>query len=86
MATIEEIKASLQASVQKGEEAVQGLQREASTVDEAIAMLQGTTTGSSHQLASQAAAQYQQAKQRLFEATQLIKAAIDTTNNYRQIL
>lgn len=86
MASVEEVKANIAASVDGTGRAVTGIQHVSDQLDDALAMLRLTAIGSFHPSAANAIAQLEQARTRLDEASQLARAAMDAANTFRMVI
>ncbi|MDT5042306.1 MAG: hypothetical protein QOE51_3291 [Actinoplanes sp.] len=86
MASVEEIKANVAASVAGSSRAVSGIQQVNDQVEEALMLLRLTAIGSMHPSVATAIAQLEQARTRLDEAATLTRAAIDSATTYRMII
>ena len=86
MASVEEVKANVAASVDGTQRAVTGIQQVNDQLDDALALLRFTAIGSMHPSVAAAIAQLEQAKTRLDEAAQLARSAIDAADTYRMIV
>jgi hypothetical protein len=86
MASVEEIKANVAASVEGSNRAVTGIQQVNDQLDDALALLRVTAIGSVHPSVATAIAQLEQARTRLDEAATLARAAMDSANTYRMII
>jgi hypothetical protein len=86
MASVEEIKASVAASVEGSNRAVTGIMQVNDQLDDALALLRVTAIGSMHPSVAAAIAQLEQARTRLDEAATLARAAMDSANTYRMII
>jgi len=86
MASVEEIKANVAASVDGSSRAVTGIQQVNDQLDDALALLRLTAIGSMHPSVAAAIAQLEQARTRLDEAATLARAAMDSANAYRMLI
>ena len=86
MASVEEIKANVAASVEGSNRAVSGIQQVNDQLDDALALLRLTAIGSVHPSVAAAIAQLEQARSRLDEAATMTRAAMDSANMYRMII
>ncbi|MEV6630012.1 hypothetical protein AB0M54_04575 [Actinoplanes sp. NPDC051470] len=86
MASVEEVKANVAASVDGAERAVTGIQHVTQQLDDALTLLRMTAIGSFHPSVASAIAQLEQARMRLDEAATLARGAIDSGNTYRMIV
>jgi hypothetical protein len=86
MANVEEVKVNVAASVDGAERAVAGIQTVADQLDQALVLLRMTAVGSFHPAAAAAIASLEQARERLDEATQLTRAAMDSANMFRSVI
>lgn len=86
MASVEEIKANVAASVDGSSRAVTGIQQVNDQLDDALALLRITAIGSMHPSVAAAIAQLEQARTRLDEAATLARAAMDSANTYRMLI
>jgi len=86
MASVEEVKANVAASVDGTQRAVAGIQQVTDQLDDALARLRVTAIGSFHPSIATAIAQLEQARTRLDEAQTLARAAMDSADTYRMIV
>jgi hypothetical protein len=86
MASVEEVKANVAASVDGTQRAVAGIQQVTDQLDDALARLRITAVGSFHPSIAGAIAQLEQARSRLDEAQTLARAAMDSADAYRMIV
>jgi hypothetical protein len=86
VASVEEVKANVAASVDGTQRAVSGIQQVTDQVDDALALLRITAIGSVHPSVAAAIAQLEQAKMRLDEAATLARSAMDSADAYRMIV
>jgi division protein CdvB (Snf7/Vps24/ESCRT-III family) len=86
MASVEEVKANVAASVDGTQRAVTGIQQVSDQMDDALALLRLTAIGSMHPQVAAAIAQLEQARNRLDEAATLARSAIDAADAYRMIV
>ena len=86
MASVEEIKANVAASMEGSHRAVTGIQQVNDQLDDALALLRLTAIGSMHPSVAAAIAQLEQARTRLDEAATMTRAAMDSANMYRMII
>ena len=86
MASVEEIKANVAASVDGTQRAVTGIQQVTDQLDDALARLRITAIGSLHPSVATAIARLEQARTRLDEAATLARAAMDSADTYRMIV
>jgi multidrug efflux pump subunit AcrA (membrane-fusion protein) len=86
MASVEEVKAHVAASVDGTQRAVTGIRGAIEELDEALARLMATAVGSAHPSVAAAIAQLEQARTRLEEAATLARAAMDAADAYRSIV
>jgi division protein CdvB (Snf7/Vps24/ESCRT-III family) len=86
MASIEEIKQNVAASVDGAGRAVTGIQQVSDQLDDALALLRLTAIGSLHPQVATAIAQLEQARMRLDEAATLARGAMDSADTYRMIV
>ncbi|WP_067509174.1 hypothetical protein [Actinoplanes sp. TFC3] len=86
MASVEEVKANVAASVDGTQRAVTGIQQVNEQVDDALARLRITAVGSFHPSIAAAIAHLEQARTRLDEAATLARAAMDSADTYRMIV
>ncbi len=86
MASVEEIKANVAASVEGSGRAVTGIAQVNDQLDDALALLRLTAIGSMHPSVAAAIAQLEQARMRLDEAATLARSAMDSANTYRMII
>jgi hypothetical protein len=86
VASVEEVKASVAASVDGTGRAVTGIQAVSDQLDDALALLRMTAIGSVHPQVAAAIAQLEQARMRLDEAATLARSAMDSAQTYRMIV
>ena len=86
MASVEEVKANVAASVDGTQRAVAGIQQVTDQLDDALARLRITAVGSFHPSIAAAIAQLEQARIRLDEAHTLARSAMDSADAYRMIM
>lgn len=86
MASVEEVKAHVAASVDQTERAMTALRGVADQLDEALARLRLTAVGSVHPTVVEAISRLEQAKHRLDEAHTLARGAMDSADRYRSIV
>lgn len=86
MANVEEVKASVAASVDGTGRAVTGIRAVSEQIDDALALLRITAIGSVHPQVAAAIAQLEQARMRLDEAATLARSAMDSAETYRMIV
>jgi hypothetical protein len=86
MASVEEVKANVAASVDGTQRAVTGIQQVSDQMDDALALLRLTAMGSLHPSVATAIAQLEQARMRLDEAATLARSAMDSADTYRMIV
>ena len=86
MASVEEVKANVAASVDGAGRAVNGIQQVSDQLDDALALLRMTAIGSFHPSVANAIAQLEQARTRLDEASQLTRAAMDAAGTFRMVI
>ena len=86
MASVEEVKANVAASVDGTQRAMSGMQHVSDQLDDALALLRMTAIGSVHPQVAAAIAQLEQARTRLDEAAALARAAVDSADAYRMIV
>ena len=86
MASVEEVKANVAASVDGTQRAVAGIQQVTDQLEDALALLRMTAVGSFHPSVAAAIAQLEQARTRLDEAQSLARAAMDSADAYRMIV
>jgi molecular chaperone GrpE (heat shock protein) len=86
MASVEEVKANVAASVDGTQRAVTGIQQVSDQLDDALALLRLTAIGSLHPSVAAAIAQLEQAQMRLDEAATLARSAMDSADTYRMIV
>jgi hypothetical protein len=86
MASVEEVKVHVAASVEGTQQAVAGIQGVIDRLDEALARLRLTAIGSVHPTVLAAIAQLEQARSRLDEAATLARSAMDSADTYRSIV
>ena len=86
MASVEEVKANVAASVDGTQRAMSGMQHVSDQLDDALALLRMTAIGSLHPQVAAAIAQLEQARTRLDEAAALARSAMDSADAYRMIV
>ena len=86
MASVEEVKAHVSASVDGAGRAITGIQQVTDQLEDSLALLRMTAIGSFHPSVANAIAQLEQARTRLDEATQLTRAAMDAANTFRTVI
>jgi hypothetical protein len=86
MASVEEVKANVAASVDGTQRAVAGILQVTDQLDDALVLLRMTAIGSFHPSVATAIAQLEQARTRLDEAQTLARAAMDSADAYRMIV
>ena len=86
MASVEEVKANVAASVDGTQRAVASIQQVTDQLEDALALLRMTAIGSFHPSVASAIAQLEQARTRLDEAQTLARAAMDSADAYRMIV
>ncbi|AGZ46559.1 hypothetical protein [Actinoplanes friuliensis] len=86
MASVEEVKANVAASVDGTQRAVASILQVSDQLDEALTRLRMTAIGSFHPSIAMAIAQLEQARNRLDEAQTLARSAMDSADAYRMIV
>jgi hypothetical protein len=86
MASVEEVKANVAASVDGTQRAVAGIRQVSDQLDDVLALLRLTAIGSVHPQVAAAVAQLEQARTRLEEAATLARSAMDSAEAYRMIV
>jgi hypothetical protein len=86
MASVEEVKANVAASVDGTQRAVTGIRQVSDQLDDVLALLRLTAIGSVHPQVAAAIAQLEQARTRLDEAVTLARSAMDSAEAYRTIV
>jgi hypothetical protein len=86
MASVEEVKAQVAASVDQTHRALATLRALNDQLDEALARLRLTAIGAVHPSVLDAISRLEQAKQRLDEAHTLARGAIDSADRFRSIV
>jgi hypothetical protein len=86
VASVEEVKANVAASVDGTGRAVTGIQHVSEQLDDALSLLRLTAIGSFHPSVASAIAQLEQARMRLDEAATLARGAMDSADTYRMIV
>jgi hypothetical protein len=86
LASVEEVKVNIAASVDGADRAIAGIQLVTDQLDQSLALLRLTAMGSFHPAAAAAIAHLEQARTRLDEATQLTRAAMDSANQFRGMI
>ena len=86
MASVEEVKANVAASVDGAGRAANGIQQVNDQLEDALTLLRMTAVGSFHPSVASAIAHLEQARTRLDEAAQLTRAAMDAANTFRTVI
>ncbi|MEU4562488.1 hypothetical protein AB0F72_29250 [Actinoplanes sp. NPDC023936] len=86
MASVEEVKVNVAASVDGAQRAIAGIQQVSDQLDQALLLLRMTAVGSFHPAAATAIANLEQARTRLDEATALTVSAMDSANTFRGLI
>jgi hypothetical protein len=86
MASVEDIKLHVAASVDQTERATETMRAAADQLDEALGRLRLTVVGSAHPVVADAIGRLEQARSRLDEAQALARAAIDAADAYRSLV
>jgi hypothetical protein len=86
VASVEEVKANVAASVDGAGRAANGIQHVSDQLDDALALLRLTAIGSFHPSVANAIVQLEQARTRLDEAAQLTRAAMDAADTFRMVI
>ena len=86
MASVEEVKANVAASLDGTQRAVAGIRQVSDQLDDVLALLRLTAIGSVHPQVAAAVAQLEQARTRLDEAATLARSAMDSAEAYRMIV
>ena len=86
MASVEEVKAHVSASVDGAGRAATGIQQVTDQLEDALQLLRMTAVGSFHPSVAAAIAHLEQARTRLDEAAQLTRAAMDSANTFRTVI
>ena len=86
MASVEEVKAHVTASVDGAGRAANSIQQVTDQLEDALALLRMTAVGSFHPSVVSAIAQLEQARMRLDEAAQLTRAAMDAADTFRTVI
>ena len=86
MASVEEVKANVAASVDGTQRAVAGIRQVSDQLDDVLSLLRLTAIGSVHPQVAAAVAQLEQARTRLDEAATLARSAMDSAEAYRMIV
>jgi len=86
MASVEEVKAHVAASVDGAGRAANGIQQVTDQLDDALALLRMTAVGSFHPSVANAIAHLEQARTRLDEAAQLTRSAMDAADTFRTVI
>jgi hypothetical protein len=86
MASVEEVKANVAASLDGTQRAVAGIRQVSDQLDDVLALLRLTAIGSVHPQVAAAIAQLEQARTRLDEAATLARSAMDSAEAYRMIV
>jgi hypothetical protein len=86
MASVEEVKANVAASVDGTQRAVAGIRQVSDQLDDVLVLLRLTAIGSVHPQVAAAVAQLEQARTRLDEAATLARSAMDSAEAYRMIV
>ncbi|MEJ2577775.1 MAG: hypothetical protein P8Z68_01610 [Kineosporiaceae bacterium] len=85
MASVEEVKAQLNAAVQAAQKATEVLTTASSSVDQAVQLTNEAARGSSHDKLNEALRAFAEAKSRLEDATGAAKQGIDTAQQYLSV-
>ena len=83
MASVNEVKLQVAASVEQTQRAVAGIRGVTDQLDEALARLRLTAAGTAHPSLVDAISRLEQAKSRLDDAATLARAAADAADAYR---
>ena len=86
MASVEEVKVHVAASVDQTQRAVAAMRAVTDQLDEALSRLRLTAIGSAHPSIVDAIARLEQARSRLDEAQTLARSAVDSADVYRMIV
>jgi hypothetical protein len=86
MASVEEVKANVAASLDGTQRAVAGIRQVSDQLDDVLALLRLTAIGSVHPQVAATIAQLEQARTRLDEAATLARSAMDSAEAYRRIV
>jgi len=86
MASVEEVKANVAASMDGTQRAVAGIRQVSDQLDDVLVLLRLTAIGSVHPQVAAAVAQLEQARTRLDEAATLARSAMDSAEAYRMIV
>jgi hypothetical protein len=86
MASVEEVKVHVAASVDQTQRAMAALRAVTDQLDEALSRLRLTAIGSAHPSVVDAIARLEQARSRLDEAQTLARSAVDSADAYRMIV
>lgn len=86
MASVEEVKVHVAASVDQTQRAVAAIRGVTDQLDEALSRLRLTAIGSAHPSIVDAIARLEQARSRLDEAQTLARSAVDSADAYRMIV
>jgi hypothetical protein len=86
VASVEEVKAHVAASVDGAGRAATGIRQVNDQLEDALAVLRMTAIGSFHPSVATAIAQLEQARTRLDEAAQLTRAAMDAADTFRSTI
>lgn len=85
MPSVEELKLHLSASISETEQAATAIRAVGDRIEEALARLRLTATGTAHPTLIDAITRLEQASARLEEAQALARGAIDAANAYRAL-
>lgn len=86
MASVEEVKVHVAASVDQTQQAVAAIRAVTDQLDEAVTRLRLTAVGSLHPSVLTAITQLEQARSRLDEAATLARSAVDAADAYRSVV
>lgn len=86
MATVEELKLHVAASVEEAEQAMTGMRGTVDRLDAALARLRLVTIGSLHPSVAEALTRLEEAKSKIIEAQTLARGAVDSADTYRTLI
>jgi hypothetical protein len=86
MASVEEVKANIAASVDGTQRVVTTIRQASDQLDEVLGLLRITAIGSMHPQVAATLAQLEQARTRLDEAATLARGAVDSAEAYRSVV
>ena len=86
MASVEEVKANIAASVDGTQRVVTTIRQASDQLDEVLGLLRITAIGSMHPQVAATIVQLEQARTRLDEAATLARGAVDSAEAYRSVV